>query len=255
MAANARRRFVQFPHPGAEHSPDRNGAKAWNPTSKNHARKFLLLRGQWSNGTDNRTGRLWAWGEWEPESELVKHLEAATPDHPRYLWNPYFVRRPDYSGLHNTDPFIFNGFIYSNCKQKAAGSLRGLRELDRGSVLLFGSRVGANWVMDTLLVISDFVDYDRSNHQRALRGVIPEAFWDVVLGPTYANRENDAFRLYRGATVDTPVDGMYSFFPCIPEGRDTGFPRPTVHLPAEYFSRGLLQGAKGHGAGPTDVRP
>jgi hypothetical protein len=43
--------------------------------------------------------------------------------------------------------------------------------------------------------------------------------------------------LYEAATWDDPIDGMFSFFPCLTGG--DGFPRPEIDLP-EYVSPGLM---------------
>jgi hypothetical protein len=41
-----------------------------------------------------------------------------------------------------------------------------------------------------------------------------------------------SWRLYRGATPEEPVNGMFSFFPCqIASGDPRGFARPIIHLP------------------------
>ena len=128
-----RRCFVQFPHPGKEHEPDRCGKKAWSKNNVAHRRKFLSLSGEWIEQDGcRRNGELYAWGEWEPESDLVRELRqpGADPQYPRYLWNPYYVPRDDIRGLHNTDPFIFGeSFLYSNCRQ---GSNPGLTHLADG---------------------------------------------------------------------------------------------------------------------------
>ena len=41
-----------------------------------------------------------------------------------------------------------------------------------------------------------------------------------------------SFRLYHGATFENPVDGMFSFFPCV-TGVDIaqGFARPAINMP------------------------
>jgi len=53
--------------------------------------------------------------------------------------------------LQNTDPFVFGGeFRYSWCLQP---SRRSLRDLDMGSVILFGSRVNWKFVLDTVFVL------------------------------------------------------------------------------------------------------
>ena len=132
--------FVQLSHPGREHERDHGPHKAWNRMDFGHARKFMQLHGQWIEKDGSRqTGDLHAWGEWEAESELVSTLNPPAGDwlHPRYLWRPYYVPKDSYEGLHNTDPFIFGQrFLYSNCSQP---SRPGLRALDTGSVIAFGS--------------------------------------------------------------------------------------------------------------------
>ena len=116
--------FIQFPHPGGEHRPAR-GAQviSWNERYRNHKqnphkRKFMRLRGEWTDEDGTNSGRsdLWAWGEWEPESDLICELNVPEDDsrspYPRYLWDPYYViPKNGYEGLHNTDPFIFGNRI------------------------------------------------------------------------------------------------------------------------------------------------
>lgn len=128
MAWNERR-FVQFPHPGREHAPDEGAVKHWHTTAYDHRRKFLSLNGQWWDGDREHDAQLRVWGEWEPESEIVRVLEQPDERYPRYLWRPYLEPKGDYSGLHNTDPFIYDGFHYSNCKQGTSPALEGLRNL------------------------------------------------------------------------------------------------------------------------------
>ena len=250
-----KRCFVQFPHPGGEHS-----SGGWNKTHRSHKRKFMQIRGDWieRDGT-KRSGDLWAWGEWEPESDLIRKLNAQHGEshHPRYLWKPYWVPRNSYRGLHNTDPFIFGErILYSNCRQKQPG----LRHLAKGSVIAFGSckKVDGKWrwMLDTVLVVRDFKDYDASSARVALRGWGSATFQKVTGGPLADNAECRSqgcaastraatpLRLYRGATPDDPVAGMFSFFPAIPARGDSSFPRPLVNLPAEYFTPSLCMTAK-----------
>ena len=135
--------FVQFSHPGGEHEPDRGRMKVWHKLEHAHMRKFMRLRGQWIDENGNRqAGDLHAWGEWEPESEVVAKLNPPDDDprHPHYLWRPFYVPKEDYRGLHNTDPFIFGArFLYSNCRQCNKFGPTNLTRLDRGSVIAFGS--------------------------------------------------------------------------------------------------------------------
>ena len=246
-----KRCFVQFSHPGPEHEPDRYGKKAWSRKNVGHRRKFMSFRGEWI-GQDScrRNGDLWAWGEWEPESELIRELQQrdGDPQYPRYLWHPYYVPKDDYQGFHNTDPFIFGErFLYSNCGQ---GSKPGLTRLDGGSIIIFGSGKKINgkrqWVLDTVLVVKDSVDYQPPAMLAELSGILPEVFL-VATGRTL----HDGGRLYRGATFSDPVDGMFSFFPAIPADGDSGFPRPLIDLPCKYFNRRNWQAPKGVGRDRT----
>ncbi len=118
----------------------------------------MQLCGDWIDEDGiSGTGDLWAWGEWEAESELLRELDQmGDPGFPRHLWLPYYVRRQHgYRGLHNTDPFIFGErFLYSNCHQRWKSRLR---TLSRGSVIAFGSKKG-DWVLDTVLVVAGPVE-------------------------------------------------------------------------------------------------
>src|ERR1039458_10494610 len=89
------RRFIQFPHPGGEHQPDRRGQKhkSWNPVDRPHARKFMQLEGTWLQNSNTQHGKMWAWGEWEPESKVARCLNPLSDQHPHLLWKPYWVRK------------------------------------------------------------------------------------------------------------------------------------------------------------------
>ena len=228
----------------------------------------MQLRGQWIDENGNRqAGALQAWGEWEPESEVVARLNppGGDPRYPRYLWRPFYVPKKDYRGLHNTDPFIFGPeFLYSNCCQCNESGPTSLTRLDRGSVIAFGSgktvNRGKEWMLDTVFVVRDFTDYAVANVRVALQDWVPATFMDVTGGPLADNAggcpedlstsgscasTGERFRLYRGATPDDPVEGMFSFFPASPAGDASGFPRPFIHLSREYFNPAFWRGPKG----------
>ena len=184
--------FVQFSHPGREH--DRGSGSRWNPLYDSderelpHRRKFMRLRGAWIDESGaTRRGEIRAWGEWEPESDIIRNLDRPNPLYPRYLWLPYWRRRNDYSGLHNTDPFIFGeGFLYSNCGQSKAG----LKRLGVGSVIAFGSgkKIGGEWkwMLDTVFVVKDSIDYDPRDPRERLEGEASETFLNVTGEPLAA---------------------------------------------------------------------
>ena len=246
--ASENRRFVQFPHPGGEHSPDHGDWKEWNPTRNPHGRKFLEIAGTWLESLDSakaNEGKLWAWAEWEPESRVLRRF-APSGYGPSYLWEPTWLPKESYRGLHNTDPLVFDGFYYSNCKQQ---SFKGLKQLGRGSVVIFGSRKGSRkspyWVVDTVFVVSDYVDHADTDYEKRLAGRVPQCFQDAVLS-TYGDAgPYGSQRWYRGATYDEPVDGMFSFFPCVPAEIENPFPRPRIELPPAHFTPSLAQGVKG----------
>ena len=179
-------------------------------------------------GGCRRSGDLWAWGEWEAQSQLVRRLRRPdTLTHPECLWRPcYTIPNGGWEGLHNTDPFIFGErILYSNCKQASSPCLR---SLDRGSVIAFGSRKAGQWVLDTVLVVADFIDYAIASARSDLEGLVPEAFLDVTGGPLEDNHRDATcapaphtrnrcggpraghgpdvtLRLYRGATPEDSV--------------------------------------------------
>jgi len=105
-----------------------------------------------------------------------------------------------------------------------------------------GHRPGADngWILlwDT--------DFEASLISEALRGVVADHYWTVTLRPWQAEGSGaTSFRLYLGATPEDPVEGMFSFVPCLPaEGAsDLRFPRSEVQLPGVITSH-LRQGKK-----------
>ena len=84
--------FVQFPHPGMEHRPDRDGWKDWNHRA--HSRKFMKSAGRWRTGVDahavEHDGDVVFWGEWEPPSEVIAEYTPPDTTWPRYLQLPFW---------------------------------------------------------------------------------------------------------------------------------------------------------------------
>lgn len=228
--------FVQFLHPGKEHEPDQGNVRSWN--RDRHRRKFLLSTG--TTETDRREQDLVFWGEWEPPSEVVERVDRPIEDGPRYVFRPYWVVPESLGGLQNTDPFVFDGFYYSICKQTRSTGPTQLRHLRPGSVILFGSHLRGEFVLDTVFVVRSYVDHTNRNYREVLEGKVPEHYPTVALAPFYANKPNGAggcaeateLRLYFGATLNDPVEGMFSYFPCQAYRRGTrGFARPQIRLP------------------------
>ncbi len=233
--------FVQFHHPGSEHVPDLPDERSWNTDP--HRRKFMKIAARRVTPDGGAiAGDVVAWGEWEPPSKVLSKLAPEQRDEPETLFRPVF--RPFFENdppLMNTDPFVYGGsFLYGNCKQNSRYGPTEMQRLLPGSVILFGSnRGGDHFVLDTVLVVRDFVAYDSDNFREALSDRVPPQYFDVTLFPiTYEASvrtpgQKSVYRLYFGATHEKPVSGMFSFFPCKPyEPDDTrGFARPTIRIP------------------------
>jgi hypothetical protein len=50
--------------------------------------------------------------------------------------------------------------------------------------------------------------------------------------PKHSCIKDFSYRLYFGATYNKPVEGMFSFFPCLPyqQNMTSGFPRPVIQI-------------------------
>jgi hypothetical protein len=233
--------FVQFIHPGKEHRPDRGRFKDWNRVD--HKRKFVENMGSCIRSGEIFDGLIRFWTEWEPQSEVIATITGPDLDYPRFVYRPFYVIPSSYRGLQNTDPFVFGHFFYTGCQQHTSKGPTQLRYLDRGSVVLFGSCVSGRFAIDTVLVVDKWIDHNVADFETLLRDEVPRAYWEVTLAAWYQDDDvenacapsgqNRSYRLYFGATVDHPVNGMFSFFPCAPaEMSPNGFARPVIENPA-----------------------
>jgi hypothetical protein len=217
-----------------------------------HRRKFVEIAGECRKQEEQREGTLRFWTEWEPESNVT---EIANPleNGPRFVHRPYYVRPDSYRDEQNTDPFVFgSSFFYMGCQQNTRRGPTQLRYLDRGSVILFGSRVGGQFAIDTVFVVERWQDHNATNYRELLKH-LPETYGDVTFQAWYKDHggtgcrdecATDSCRLYWGATFENPVDGMFSFFPCMPaEDSRRGFARPVVEIPG-VITNDLQQGKR-----------
>ena len=124
------------------------------------------------------------------------------------------------------------------------GKWPNLRKLERGSVIAFGSKKRHGWVLDTVLVVADSFDYLAADTHTAVEGHVPDVSLHVTGGPLAENDATETLRLYRGATPDDPVDGMFSFFPAGLAEDNVGFERPSIEFPGHCFTPTLAQGYK-----------
>jgi hypothetical protein len=236
--------FVQFIHPGGEHSPDKGNIKFWNRDG--HQRKFLKNSGRYLRADKIEEGEIIFWAEWEPESEVITRIAQPLPKGPHFIYEPYYVVPSSYEELQNTDPFVFGSqFYYEGCKQSKQGRPTQLRYLSRGSVILFGSCVNMqDFVLDTVFVVDDWIEHNRGNFRSLLADAVPEVYKIVTVSPWYhesfseakgcSKREaSQSWRLYSGAMQESPINGMFSFFPCLPyEPATKGFARPRIRIPS-----------------------
>lgn len=221
---------VQFPHPGREHNAKAQLGDVFPWNSGEHKRKFLEVPGTW-RGEDDReqTGRLRFWGEYEPESR-VEALGAKQGDLPRYLHMPLYPSTST-GPRQNTDPIVLGGFWYSNCRQhqlKDAHSPTKMQALDPGSLVVFGSRRGGGFVLDTVLVVGRSLTYGREDIADL---PVPQHVRDMALHPLYSDQDRHLrFTLHEGRTA-AAGPGPYSFVPALPSSHGEGrFARPQVRL-------------------------
>ena len=242
--------FVQFPHPGSEHQPTGSWME-WN--RRDHARTFL-----WANGTYVSAGKVTAgpftfWGEWEPQSRVLETFPKERPGHPRWLHEPFWQVPQHRKLLQNTDPLVFGDhFLYSNCRQSRN---RKLRELAPGSIVVFGSKLDREFVLDTVFVVGDPAeDFTRASADQVR---CEEWVRAVVFEPLRKStkRADEYFRLYRGRSYQETSTGPFSFVPCLPYAAGaSGFPRPTLRLPRRWVEPNLAMGAKATPASSADLR-
>ena len=243
--------FVQFLHPGVEHTPDGNNPHHIDWNRGNHKRKFLKNPGRYLDGNQQQESDLIFWGEWEAQSDMIQKLVIEEEAQPRYLFQPYFSLPQTKEFLQNTDPFVFgDNFYYVCCRQTTKRGLTQLRFLGEGSVILFGSCLNQKFVLDTVFVVDKYYDI---KSLKQISQDVPDTYVDVTLkhilscGNINQNKcsSNQNFRLYVGAKFDNPKNGMFSFFPCLPYKKNIskGFYRPVIQIP-NIISDNQAQGYK-----------
>ena len=234
---------VQFPHPGGEHNPGNCRRQPWN--AGDHRRKFLQSDGRYvAEDGSLGDGALVFWGEWEAPSYIIERWEPKD-FLPRLLHTPVW-ERPAARKMprQNTDPWVFgDSFRYSNCRQLTPQrNPSALQKLTPGSMVLFGSTIGGEFIIDTVFVVKDSCPFSPNEPPET-----DEAFRVCTVESliTTGNTSTDPFTLYRGATYVAPINGMYSFVPC--RRADTAqarFPRPSISLPG-YVNPSSTQTARG----------
>jgi hypothetical protein len=231
-------KIVQFTHPGPEHKPDKKNGNLTSWNTGKHKRKFLLTKGEVVIGNNLKEEELVFWGEWEPPSNVTALANRPNKFFPQWLHRPYLpsaLPNPSVDSYQNTDPCVFDGqFKYFVCKQFKPKNKRHtpLATLDKGSLILFGSTGYQNseeafFQLDTVFVVSDYLEYDISD-PNALMNISLGAYRNYVFRMSFPNPADFSLklRLYFGATIQNPIEGMYSYSPAqLWNNQSMGFPR------------------------------
>jgi hypothetical protein len=209
-----------------------------------------------SNQNAYKDDHICFWCEWEPQSEVLKEFSNPEKDYPRFIYSLYWAPPPSYGyidGLRkksyqNTDPFIFETPLkYALCQQQGK-----MKYLDRGSVILFGSQVERrHFCLDTVFVVDHWLEYSNRTYAQDLKNAATEEYLSITMRAAWEkdkDLEGESLRLYFGASYETPVAGMFSFFPCLPFDQSTkGFRRPIIKIPDTVNGKAVIDGAQNTG--------
>lgn len=216
--------IIQLIHPGGYDR--REGKILWNRGK--HKRKLIkneILFLEDSGKSKNELG--YFWGEWESYSIASRENFNGN----KYYAHTLLLHSTDNdktgvisdscsggcknadNGLLNTDPYVFgNHFYYSNCMQNKYPILKNLREND---IIIFGSRVNGEFVLDTVFVVDCEITNDECS----------DCFKSVT-GNLLTKESN--CKIYKGKMYNEKAkkDEIYSFFPC----SNKPFDRPVLDL-------------------------
>jgi hypothetical protein len=254
--------IIQFIHPQWEHRYDSHYKKEkyykkWNEPGKDHFRKFVINKGKYIENDISNDDILLFWCEWEPPSlveELIQTKVQISKDvYPQYLHYPFLpplekIKHYQQNGYQNTDPFVFGkNFKYSICKQDHYPCMR---NLEKGSLILFGSCVRSRFVIDTVFVVKDIIRYITPVTEDIYFKELDSdsnIYCEIVLKMSCKEQIEEKQRtriLYIGASyedTDESLKKMFSFAPSVKyEGIKKGFPRLYLHnnnAINKYFSK------------------
>ena len=212
------------------------GYRYWN-NEKEHKRKFIKQKGLYLENLGDtfsetpKEADLFFWGEWEPQSkfELTGNPYTGESGLPHAIHSPMFSNRG--IGRHNTDPFVFGeSFYYTNCKQEKTGRGQMMLDLQKDSIILFGSERGkTEFIIDTVFVVqcSETVN-DYKGHPNLYPQMLREATINLNGG-----LEN-WYKLYKGKMYNNKTayssdnSSTFCFFPCKTDYGNQGFERPVI---------------------------
>ena len=149
---------------------------------------------------------------------------------PRFVHEPILARPAGQPARQNTDPFVFGpSFLYSNCRQFTS-QLRPtrLQRLAPGSLILFGSHLRGQFVLDTVLVVASRTPYTIGRPDQPSARV-SAAFQAATIEPlaSIGRLRGRTAQLYRGVTYQSRgPGGIFSYAPARLDG--TRFSRPAL---------------------------
>jgi hypothetical protein len=112
-----------------------------------------------------------------------------------------------------------------------------MQRMDIGSLILFGSLMDHRFVLDTAFVVASKQPMSRDDYEDIAGS--DEAFRSVVCEVLYRGDSLEHKNtLFEGATPEARVEGIFSFFPSLPEAdAPVGFARPAIELPGYINER------------------
>ncbi len=247
-------KIIQVLHPGPQYTfpNNRNGIEHQFILGDNigiryrnirtHKRKFICSDAEYIDKLDGeiQTGKVLFWGEWESES-FFKTTGLANPS-PNAIHQPIYIPGKIENVAHctSTDPYVFNKYhIWTHCFQPTRPKLRNLAEY---SIILFGSSVEQNFVLDEVFVVGGVLeDWNLSSCSKIVqskRSLIEESNLNFVgvNTPYYGLRFNNKEKIYSILNISK----IFSFFPCKPETNGL-FVRPKLPV-SDFFVSAQTEG-------------
>ena len=239
-------RVILIPHPASEPTLAGPGFVPWN--TGRHCRKFLSNAGRYVAGPGGASdhGELFFWGEYEGPTMARTVLQRCAGG-ARYVHVPTaeldrITRQPGSSCTsggccQNTDPWLWHdGFTWTVCRHTGRGNaLRPLiRNWSEPAIVLFGSALDGNWVLDTVLVAGAQQRRPAALKHLKKTHIADRAYRTFVLDPLPGNR---LLRPICGTAYEPEDDAMFSFVPATTDPK-RAFARPPIGQLFRYLRMG-----------------
>lgn len=178
-----------------------------------HTRRLIAHEGEYVDSNSKTiSAKLAFWGEWEADTLATKlpPAKAEPRFHAKWVHEPSLPKTVPHPSCINTDPCVFGkSFKYCCCLQHRKGEHGPCvtRRLPPGSLVLFGSRLSGEFVLDTVFVVDGkWTDYQTGN---AAKLKVSAKYRKLTLDRLEGNATNT---FYRGAEFSRD-GGPFSFVP------------------------------------------